>query len=68
VALQEVRLDLGETDAGQSGWCADEGSAHDVGGEADRLENLGAAVAHRGRDAHLRDDLEEAFLECTQVV
>ena len=40
----------------------------DLLAQADRLEDLRAPVAHRGRDAHLRGDLEEPIFQAVQVV
>ena len=59
----DVGFDLGQPDAAEPRRRAGEKAVDQLAGETDRLEDLGAAVAHGGRDAHLRGDLQEPVLE-----
>ena len=58
--LESYTFDLGRSSG--------ETLLHQRGGNAGRLEDLGAAVAADNGDAHLGHDLEEAALECLLVV
>ncbi len=68
MAAADVGFDLRQPDATEPRRRAGEVAVDQVAGEPERLEDLGAAVAHGRRDAHLRGDLEEPLLETLQVV
>ena len=61
--LDQLTLELVEADARDRARRADERRRHDLGREADNLEDLGAAVAGDVRDTHLRHHLEDAVLD-----
>ena len=68
VTAADVGFDLGQPDAAEPRRRAGEVAVDQLAGEPERLEDLGAAVAHGRRDAHLRGDLEEPLLEALQIV
>jgi hypothetical protein len=59
---ERVGADLVEAEAADARGRAGEAADDDLGVEAERLEDLGAAVARDRRDAHLRHDLEQPLL------
>ena len=59
--------DLGKADALDRGRRAEEEAVHEVGREADRVEDLRAAIGLVGRDAHLGHDLQHAFADRLDV-
>ena len=65
--LLEVGLEVVEIGALDAALGADEAAVHDVIRQADDLEELRAAIARDGRDAHLRHDLEQAFSDTGAV-
>src|SRR6476661_280772 len=68
VAPADVGLDLRQADPTEAGRGAGEGELDQLRTEADRLEDLRSEVAHDGRDAHPRGDLEQSLLERGDVV
>src|SRR5215207_5897702 len=68
MAAADVGFDLRQPDATEPRRCAGEEVVNQVFRQPESLEDLGAAVAHGRRDAHLRGDLEEPLLETLQVV
>ena len=68
VTAPNVGFDLGQTDAREPRRCTREKAVDELAGETEGLEDLGAAVPHGRRDAHLRGDLEESLLETLQIV
>ena len=59
----DLALELGEADAADRARRPDERAVDDLVGEADRVEDLRAAVARDVGDPHLRHDLEHAVLD-----
>jgi hypothetical protein len=60
---QDLPLQLGEPDTGDSCRRAGQAEIDDVPGEADRLEKLSAAIRRHVGDAHLGQDLQHAVLD-----
>lgn len=63
-----LALQVGERHAADARDGAAEGRVDDVGAQAVRFEDLRAVVARQQRDAHLRQDLEQSFLDRLFVV
>ena len=63
VALERLAGELAEPDAADRRRRAGEAAVDDVAVEADRLEDLGAAVGLDRRDPHLRDHLQQALAD-----
>jgi len=68
VSQQRFAREHAEVDAADARGRAGEELADDRLGDADRLEDLRAAIARQGRDPHLREDLEQALPDGLHVV
>ncbi len=62
-----IGLEVGEARALDAAGHAGEAQRHDLVGQADDLEQLRAAIAADGADAHLRQDLQQALLDAAAV-
>ncbi len=68
VELQSTLGDLTESNTGHPGRRESEGEPADILIETDRFEQLASPVGRHRADAHLRQDLQEARLQCRSVV
>ena len=68
VAVHGFLHDFEEPDTFDTGGRAPEVTLHEVGLEANRLKDPRAAVAHQGRNTHLRHHLREALADRLHVV
>ena len=67
VAAHRFLGDLGEAGAFDGGRGAGEVGLDEIGGQADGVEDLRAAIGLVGRDAHLGRDLEDALTDRLDV-
>ena len=68
VAVHGFLHNFKEPDTFDAGRSAPEVALHEIGFEANRLKNPRAAVAHQGRNTHLRHDLREALSDRLHVI